>query len=42
MEKFKTIYNMFGFKVRVVNSVVFLKEKEEKGNKKKRRREKFT
>lgn len=38
MEKFKAIYNMFGFKVRIVNSLVLFFKKEEKGNKKKKKR----
>lgn len=39
MEKFKAIYNMFGFKVRIVNSLVLFFKKEEKGNKKKKEEE---
>lgn len=38
MEKFKAIYNMFGFKVRIVNSLVLFFKKEEKGNKKKKKK----
>lgn len=34
-EKFKIICNMFGLEVKVVNSPVFLKRREEKRNKKK-------
>lgn len=40
MEKFKAIYNMFGFKVRIVNSLVLFFKKEEKGNKKKKKKRK--
>lgn len=33
--KFQIIYSMFGFEVKVVNSLVFLQGREVKGNKKK-------